>query len=175
VPVVIVSIMDERGKGFALGAADYLVKPVSREELVNAVQRVNLRRPTSEAVTILAIDDDPMALELVDAILSPEGFQILKAYGGEEGVAIARRETPALIILDLLMPEVDGFMVVERLRADPMTATIPIVILTSKHLTPEEKASLNGEIACLARKGEFSRAAFVEQVRGLLEPQMNTD
>jgi signal transduction histidine kinase/DNA-binding response OmpR family regulator len=175
VPVVIVSIMDERGKGFALGAADYLVKPVSREELVNAVQRVNLRRPTSEAVTILAIDDDPMALELVDAILSPEGFQILKTYDGEEGVAIARRETPALIILDLLMPEVDGFMVVERLRADPITATIPIVILTSKYLTPEEKARLNGEIACLSRKGEFSRAAFVEQVRGLLEPQMNTD
>jgi CheY-like chemotaxis protein len=76
--------------------------------------------------------------------------------------------------LDLLMPEVDGFMVVERLRADPMTATIPIVILTSKHLTPEEKARLNGEIACLARKGEFSRVAFVEQVRGLLEP-LNTD
>jgi signal transduction histidine kinase/DNA-binding response OmpR family regulator len=174
-PVVIVSIMDERGKGFALGAADYLVKPVSREELVHAVQRVNLRRPTSEAFTILAIDDDPMALELIDATLSPEGFQILKAYGGEEGVAIARRETPALIILDLLMPEVDGFMVVERLRADPMTGTIPIVILTSKHLTPEEKALLNGEIACLARKGEFSRTAFVEQVRGLLEPEMNTD
>jgi CheY-like chemotaxis protein len=66
-------------------------------------------------------------------------------------------------------------MVVERLRADPITATIPIVILTSKHLTPEEKARLNGGIACLARKGEFSRVAFVEQVRGLLEPQMNTD
>jgi DNA-binding response OmpR family regulator len=174
-PVIIVSIMDERGKGFALGATDYLVKPVSREELVNAVQRVSLTRPTAEAVTILAIDDDPLALELVDAILSPEGFQILKAYGGEDGVVVARRETPALIILDLLMPEVDGFMVVERLRADPTTATIPIVILTSKHLTPEEKARLNGQIACLARKGEFSRAAFVEQVRGLLEPRMNTD
>jgi signal transduction histidine kinase/CheY-like chemotaxis protein len=173
-PVVIVSIMDERGKGFALGAADYLVKPVSREDLLNAVQRVSLTRPRSEAVTVLAIDDDPMALELVDAILSPEGFHILKASSGEEGVAIAHRETPALIILDLLMPEVDGFMVVERLRAEPMTATIPIVILTSKHLTPEEKARLNGEITCLARKGEFSRVAFVEQVRGLLEP-LNTD
>jgi signal transduction histidine kinase/DNA-binding response OmpR family regulator len=174
-PVVIVSIMDERGKGFSLGAADYLVKPVSREDLVDAVRRVSLTRPISVAVTILAIDDDPMALELVDAILSREGFQILKAYGGEEGVAVARREMPALIILDLLMPEVDGFMVVERLRADPATATIPIIVLTSTHLTLEEKARLNGEIACLARKGDFSRAAFVEQVRGLIEPQMNTD
>ena len=64
---------------------------------------------------------------------------------------------------------------VERLRADPTTAAIPIIILTSKNLTPDEKARLNGEIACLARKGEFSRAAFVELVRGLLEPQMKTD
>ena len=155
---VIVSIMDERGKGFALGAMTYLVKPVSREELVHAVQRVNLRRPTSEAVTILAIDDDPMALELVDAILSPEGFQILKAYGGEEGSRHRTLETPALIILDLLMPEVDSFMVVERLRADPRTATIPIVILTSKHLTPEEKARLNGRLpAWLAKASSLGR------------------
>jgi CheY-like chemotaxis protein len=73
------------------------------------------------------------------------------------------------------MPEVDGFAVVEQLRADPVTATLPIVILTSKNLTADEKARLNGEIACLARKGEFSRAAFVELVRGLLEPQRNAD
>ena len=128
-----------------------------------------------EAVSILAVDDDPMALELVDAILSGEGFRVLKASGGEEGLAAARREAPALIILDLLMPQVDGFAVVERLRADPVTATIPIVILTSKNLTADEKARLNGEIACLARKGEFSRTAFAELVRGLLEPQINAD
>jgi CheY-like chemotaxis protein len=70
---------------------------------------------------------------------------------------------------------VDGFAVVERLRADHVTAAIPIVILTSKSLTPDEKERLNGKIAYLARKGEFSRAAFVELVRGLMEPQMNTD
>jgi signal transduction histidine kinase/CheY-like chemotaxis protein len=175
IPVVIVSIKEERGKGFALGAADYLVKPVSREELVNALQRVGLPRRPREGVTILAIDDDPMALELVDAILSAEGFRVLKAYGGKEGLAATRQEPPALIILDLLMPEVDGFAVVERLRADAATAAIPIVILTSKNLTPDEKARLNGEIAYLARKGEFSREAFVELVRGLLEPQMNAD
>jgi CheY-like chemotaxis protein/anti-sigma regulatory factor (Ser/Thr protein kinase) len=175
IPVVIVSIMEQRGKGFALGAADYLVKPVSREELMGALQRVSLMRRPPEKVSILAIDDDPMSLELVDAILSQQGFQVLRAYGGEEGVAAARRETPALIILDLLMPEVDGFMVVERLRADPITATIPIVILTSKHLSADEKARLNGQIASLARKGEFSRLAFVDLIRGLLQPRMYAD
>jgi signal transduction histidine kinase/CheY-like chemotaxis protein len=175
IPVVIVSIVEERGKGFALGATDYLVKPVSREELVNALQRVGLLRRPRETVTILAIDDDPMALELVDAILSREGFQVRKAYGGEEGVAAARREIPALIILDLLMPEMDGFTAVERLRADPTTATIPIVILTNKHLSPDEKARLNGQISSLARKGEFLRAAFVDLIRGLLQPRIDAD
>ena len=104
-----------------------------------------------EAKTILTIDDDPMAVELVEALLTEEGFRVLKAYGGEEGISTARKEVPALIILDLLMPEVDGFTVVERLRADPTTATIPIVILTSKNLTLYEKERLSGEIAYLAR------------------------
>jgi signal transduction histidine kinase/CheY-like chemotaxis protein len=175
IPVVIASIMEQRGKGFALGAADYLVKPVSREDLMGALQRVSLMRRPPETVTVLAIDDDPMALELVDAILSREGFQVRKAYGGEEGVAAARRELPALIILDLLMPEMDGFTAVERLRADPTTATIPIVILTNKHLSPDEKARLNGQIASLARKGEFLRAAFVDLIRGLLQPRIDAD
>jgi CheY-like chemotaxis protein len=153
-----------------------LVKPVSREELMNALQHVSLtQRRQREEVTVLAIDDDPMAVELVEAILTGEGFRMLRAYGGEEGLVMARREVPALIILDLLMPEVDGFAVVERLRADPVTAAIPIVILTSKSLTPDEKERLNGEIAYLARKGEFSRGAFIELVRGLLAPQKNAD
>jgi signal transduction histidine kinase/CheY-like chemotaxis protein len=176
IPVVIVSIVEERGKGFALGAMDYLVKPVSREELMNALQRVSLmQRRQREEVTILAIDDDPMAVELVEAILTGEGFRVLRAHGGEEGLIVAHREVPALIILDLVMPEVDGFAVVERLRANPVTAAIPIIILTSKSLTPDEKERLNGKVAYLARKGEFSRAAFVELVRGLMDPQMNTD
>jgi signal transduction histidine kinase/DNA-binding response OmpR family regulator len=168
IPVVIVSIVNQRGKGFALGAADYLVKPVSREELRNTLRRIGLTGQQREAASVLTIDDDPMAVELVEAILAGEGFRVLKAYGGEEGIAVARRESPALIILDLVMPDVDGFAVIEQLRADPATAAIPIVILTSKSLTPHEKERLNGEAAYLARKGEFSRATFVEMVRGLL-------
>lgn len=169
IPVVIVSIVDEQRKGFALGATDYLVKPVSREELMNALQRVSLtRRRRREEVTILVIDNDSMAVELMEAMLTGEGFRVLKGYGGQEGIALAHREVPALIVLDLLMPEVDGFTVVERLRADFVTAAIPIVILTSKSLTLEENERLNGKIAYLARKGEFSREAFVDIVRGLM-------
>jgi CheY-like chemotaxis protein len=94
IPVVIVSIIDQPGKGFALGAADYLLKPVGREDLLHALQRVSLTGQQRERKTILTIDDDPMAVELVEAILTEEGFRVLKAYSGEEGLAIARQEAP---------------------------------------------------------------------------------
>jgi CheY-like chemotaxis protein len=116
---------------------------------------------------VLAIDDDPLALELIEAVLGPEGYVVLKATGGREGVAIAQREHPALVILDLLMPELDGFWVVERLRADPATVAIPIVILTSRSMDPAERDRLNGKISHLARKGAFNRTEFVDMVRRL--------
>jgi CheY-like chemotaxis protein len=171
IPVVVVSMLDERGKGFALGAAEYLVKPVSREPLLGTLRRLLPPAEPGEAAgsapKVLAIDDDPMAIELIRAVLGGEGYTVLAAAGGEEGLALAQRETPALIILDLTMPEVDGFAVVERLRADPRTAAIPVVILTARTMTAEDKARLNGWISYLAEKGEFSRAAFVDLVRRL--------
>jgi len=166
IPVLIVSILDERGKGIALGAAEYLVKPANRTDLLARLRRLALApKALDGTVKVVIIDDDPMAVELVEAVLQPEGYILLKAMGGEEGIALAQAERPGLILLDLLMPGVDGFAVVERLRADPATAAIPIVILTSKTLSREEKDRLNGQISYLAHKGEFNRAAFVELVR----------
>jgi CheY-like chemotaxis protein len=167
IPVIIVSMLDERGKGFALGAAEYLVKPVKREDLLAALRRFTATLPgLPRGGKVLAIDDDPLAVELIEAVLAPQGYRVLKATGGEAGLELARRQRPCLVILDLMMPEVDGFAVVERLREDPTTANIPIVILTSKSMTAEEKARLNGRISYLAQKGLFDRGAFVELVRG---------
>jgi signal transduction histidine kinase/CheY-like chemotaxis protein len=171
IPVIIVSMLDERGKGFALGAADYLVKPVKRDELLATLRRFTAdgSGPTAP-FKVLAIDDEPLALELIEAILLPQGFTVLRATGGEEGMMKAESERPALIILDLLMPEMDGFTVAERLRANPATAEIPIVVLTSKSITQEEKERLNSHISHLARKAEFGRVEFVELVRRLCQP-----
>lgn len=169
IPVVVVSILEERGKGFALGASDYLVKPVDREELIGTVQRVvPAAGPDLRGMTVLAIDDDPLVLELMDAMLTPEGLTVLKAGDGREGLRLARLRRPDLIVLDLLMPEVDGFQVVDELKRDPATAGIQIIILTSKSLTPQDKDKLNGRIVDLKQKGEFSRADFVAQLRSVL-------
>ena len=170
IPVVIVSIVDERGRGFALGAAEYLVKPVQPEELISAVRRVaQLKVSGHRKATILAIDDDPIVLELMDAALSPEGFAVLKAGGGVEGLRLAQERVPDLIVLDLLMPDVDGFEVLDELKHNSITADIPIVILTCKTLTREDKDRLNGKINHLMLKGEFSRTDLIAHLRSVLQ------
>ena len=170
IPVVVVSIVDERGRGFALGAADYLTKPVEREELIGAIQRVSRMGEAGDRhVTILAIDDDPLLLELMEAILKPEGFTIIKANGGREGLQLAREYVPDLIVLDLLMPDLDGFQVIDELKHDPVVGTTPILVLTNKTLSREEKERLNGQIADLKQKATFSRTEFVAHIHSLLK------
>ena len=161
-PVIIVSMLDERGKGFALGAAEYLVKPVARDDVLAAVEQcVHVDGAPRK---VLAIDDDPRAIELIEAVLQPEGYAVLTTTSGEEGVTLAASEQPAVVLLDLMMPEVDGFAVVSRLKSDPSTAEIPIVVLTSKAMTGADKERLNGQISYLAQKGEFDRAALIDLV-----------
>ncbi len=162
VPVVIVSMIDEKGRGFALGAAEYLVKPVQREQVVDALERYALAR--SDRRTVVVIDDDPLDLELVEAVLAPEGYSVLRAAGGEEGLALVAREHPAVVLLDLLMPGVDGFDVIHRLRADPATAGVPIVVLTAKDMTSEDRERLAGQIDYVAQKGAFGRQQLVDLV-----------
>jgi signal transduction histidine kinase/CheY-like chemotaxis protein len=166
IPVVIVSMIDERGKGYALGAADYLVKPVVRDDLLDALRPLTGTRSIGEKpVKILAVDDDPIALELVGTVLEAEGYTVFHAQDGEDGISVALRELPDLVILDLLMPGIDGFEVVEQLRADPRTAEIPIVVLTAKAIDTVDRERLTSRIAHLAEKGSFSRPEFVELVR----------
>jgi signal transduction histidine kinase/CheY-like chemotaxis protein len=165
-PVLVVSMIDERGKGFALGAADYLLKPVSGDQIRDALARCV---PTiAESRTVVVIDDDPIELDLIEATLGPKGYSILRAAGGDEGVELVRRTRPAVVLLDLLMPEVDGFDVVERLRADPATTHVPIVVLTSKDIAPDDRKRLAGQISCIAEKGA-GRAGLVELVGRLVD------
>ena len=161
IPVIIVSMLDERGRGIALGAADYLIKPVSKTELLDAMARlVTVPSPGK----VLAVDDDPIALALVAAVLEPAGYTVLSARGAAEGLDRARAEVPDVVLVDLVMPEVDGFTLVDQLKDDPTTSGIPIVVLTSKSLTPDDEEALRGRIAHLAQKAEFSQAALLELI-----------
>ncbi len=156
-PVVVVSVLPERGRGFALGASDYLVKPVSKEGLLGAVWRALAERVdrTSERRHAVVIDDDPTALELVRATLEPQGWTVTTCSGGAEALAVIREVNPSVVLLDLLMPDVDGFEVVDALRADARTAGTPVVVLTAKTLTPADRHRLQGRIEFVASKGEL--------------------
>jgi len=163
IPVIVVSMLDERGRGFALGAAEYLVKPVGKEQLLAALYRAAAMPERKH--TVVAIDDDPLAIELVRASLEPEGWTVLGAATGQEGLALIRERKPSAVLLDLLMPGMDGFEVVEALRADPDTKSVPVVILTSKSMTQQDKERLRGRITYVARKTEFDLSGLAGLLR----------
>ena len=111
---------------------------------------------------ILIVEDNERNLRLVRDLLQASEFATIEAQTARTGLALARSAQPDVILLDLVMPEVDGFAVVEQLRSDPRTSSIPIVVLTSKTLTTEDERRLRGRIASLARKGELDRHALLE-------------
>ena len=119
---------------------------------------------------VLAIDDDPMALELIRATLAPAGYEVLRAARPADGVAMALARRPALVILDLMMPGMDGFEVIERLRSEPTTAGVPILVLTAKTVTADEQDRLEPRISYLAEKARFRTAEFLAVVQRLCLP-----
>ena len=164
IPVIIVSITEERQLGFGLGAVDHLVKPIDKTALLASLR--SLRLPDQDGgVRILIVDDDPQAIRLLSTILESEGYDVLKAYGGQEGIDLAIAEAPALIILDLAMPEVDGFQVVKRLAEHPGACDIPIVICTAMDLTDEEKDRLNGQIQSVIEKTGNVRQKLLDAIK----------
>jgi signal transduction histidine kinase/CheY-like chemotaxis protein/HAMP domain-containing protein len=168
VPIVIVSIAADTEKGFSLGAAQVLQKPVARAELAAALNRLGLSDDTCHECLILVIDDDPKSVEVLAAYLAEPGYRTLRAHGGRAGLDMARREKPDLILLDLMMPEVSGFEVVNRLRADPATAGIPIIVVTAKKLSADDRAALNGGVAAVLEKASFNHGYFITEVRRAL-------
>jgi signal transduction histidine kinase/DNA-binding response OmpR family regulator len=172
VPVVMVTVVDERDVGLALGAVDYLVKPVQRKALLACLGRLGLGMdPSGRPSTILAVDDEPAALDLIGTYLAGSGIEVVRASNGRDAVEIARRRDIDLVICDLLMPDLDGFGVVAELKANEATASIPILICTAHDLSADEKTRLHGQILGIVSKGPTARdglRGWLSRVR--LEP-----
>jgi signal transduction histidine kinase/CheY-like chemotaxis protein len=161
IPVIIVTIVDEREVGLALGAVDYFVKPVDRVALIDRLSRLTLTTKVKQReVRVLAVDDDPAAVAMVEAALGPEGFTVVPAYDGRQALVLARERPPDLVICDLLMPDLDGFGVVSALKAEPRTEEVPIIVLTAHELSADEKSRLNGKILGVVDKGEAAAAGL---------------
>jgi CheY-like chemotaxis protein len=166
IPVVILSIVADANKGFALGASAVMQKPISRLELYEALVGLSLfPQPKGKKLTVLVVDDDPNAVELIALRVTGMAGNVLRAYGGREAIEIARRELPDVIVLDLMMPEVNGFDVVAALNEQPATANIPVLVVTAKHITVEDRAKLSRYVATIMEKAGFDSDLFTSEVR----------
>jgi PAS domain S-box-containing protein len=173
VPVVIISGATDNNLALHRGAAAVLQKPISRAQLKSSLENLGLQGANERPCTVLIVDDDPKAVEVIAAFLPSPAYAVVRAYGGIEAIALAERLRPDLILLDLMMPDVNGFDVVEALQGDPETAGIPIVVVTAKQVTERDRASLNNNPAHLIRiveKAGFNRVGFITEVRRALQP-----
>ncbi len=163
IPVVVVSMIDERGKGFAFGAAEYLVKPVSGDELRAALTRV--AGLPGGGRTLICVGEDDAVIESVRAALEPGGWSVDGASTGEEGLELVRDRQPAVVFLDLLTTGPSGLAMVESLRNDRATVDVPIVVLTPQTMTSEDKERLRGHIDYVTRNGELDVTVLVDLVQ----------
>lgn len=167
-PVIIVSVVAEKGVLGGFPVHDYLQKPLSASALVASLERAGVR--SQSRGPILVVDDDGSALRLMDATLRGFGYSVVCSEDGEQALRRAREYRPEAVILDLLMPGVDGFEFLHRFRSDPEHRTVPVIVWTTKDITAEDRAKLDRAAqAVFAKEGQLS--SLVDELRGLLSQQ----
>ena len=171
IPVVIISMIENRELGVALGADDYMVKPVDRERMLERIAKLTSGR--TSRTRLLLIDDDKAVHALLEEELTSLGYTIESAFSGESGVRAARAVTPDLIILDLMMPGMSGFEVAGALKEDASTCNIPIVVLTSKEISADDRRELQSKVTMFVQKGTSAREQLVREIRRLEQRRTN--
>jgi CheY-like chemotaxis protein len=175
IPIVLTSKINKESLPFDIGQADFLTKPIDRQQLLQMMVKFDLladgKRGKKTPSSILIVDDDPQNIRLVKAMLKPFNMEVIVADGGKAGLELALKKKPDMIILDLMMPDVDGFEVVSKLREDPAASQIPILIYTAKNITSEDRERLQGNIQSIIQKGDFGKDRFLEMINNLQTSQ----
>jgi DNA-binding response OmpR family regulator len=168
-PVIVVSVVDNPALGTALGALDYFVKPVDPKELVNRLSNYNFKRKAGGRQTcVLVVDDEAANRDWLKQVLEPAGFKAILANGGQEAIQMAKSRKPDLVMLDLLMPNVDGFDVVAALGENEATREIPIIVLTAKHLNEADFDQLNGRVSTILKRETTGAVELLGQLQVIL-------
>ena len=165
IPVVMVSMVHENEMGYLLGAAEYLTKPIDRDRLTSVLKKYSPRGPASQ---VLIVEDDETTRQVLRRTLAKQGWAATEAENGRLALEWMASHTPELILLDLMMPEMDGFEFLAELRRRPDWMSIPVVVLTSKDLTVEERHRLNGNVEKILQKGAYSRDALLHEVKNVV-------
>jgi PAS domain S-box-containing protein len=169
IPVVVLSIVDNQEMGYRLGACDYLVKPFDRGAILGTLARIAPRPAESERVDLLVVDDDPQVVDLVRQLLEDDPYVVRSASDGEEALRVIYQRCPDVILLDLLMPQLDGFGVIERLQESAEHCHTPVIVLTAKELTPEELTQLRKKVSSVMRKQGLDRDTLLQSLRTTLQ------
>ena len=159
-PVVMLTVVSDQDMGYMLGAADYLQKPIDRDQLATTLSKYK----PAPGGRVLVVDDDPATREVLRRALTKDGWLVDEAENGRQALDRVTAGDPALVLLDLLMPEMTGFEFVAELRKNPGWVGIPVVVLTSKDLTAEERQMLSGSVERVMQKGAYSRDALLAEV-----------
>ena len=162
IPVIMLTIVDDKNLGYALGASDYLTKPLDRERLLSVLNKYRRDAP------VLVVDDDAALRELMRRVLEGAGYTVVEAENGRVALERLRTMAPGVILLDLMMPEMDGFDVVAEVRRHEAWRAIPIVVVTAKDLTAEDRQRLNGRVERMLQKGAYTRDTLLAEVRDLV-------
>jgi CheY-like chemotaxis protein len=156
------TIVDDKNLGYALGADDYLTKPIARDRLLTVLRAHRRDRP------VLIVDDDAGLRQLLRRMLEPEGYAIVEAENGRIALERLRGVSPSVIVLDLMMPEMDGFEFVTEFRRHEAWRAIPIVVVTARDLSREDRERLNGYVQKILQKGAHGREELLAEVRDLV-------
>jgi CheY-like chemotaxis protein len=168
IPIVICSILDNREKGYELGATDYLIKPILENELVETINTLNLKSEGAPP-RILMVDDDRNAMRLVNKVLSDQGqYQLSFAEGGLVGLSEIQSNPPDALILDLFMPDLDGFSLLQTIRTDPALKDLPVIVLTGGDLSEEQMEELSVKKQAIIRKDTLDEKILLDCLHELL-------
>ena len=165
IPVIMLTMVDDKNRGYALGAADYVTKPVDRGRLSNILQKFMCPNPPCP---VLLVEDDEATRAMMRQMLERDNWLVSEAANGVEALQRVEENRPAVILLDLMMPEMDGFELAAELHRHPQWKSIPIVVLTAKDLTEADRLRLNGYVEKVLQKSGQSREALLAQVRDLV-------
>ncbi|MDB5082315.1 MAG: luxQ 1 [Chloroflexi bacterium] len=165
IPVIMLTIVDDKKMGYALGAADYMTKPIDRERLLLILKK---HMPAPSLASVLLVEDDPTTREMLRRLLEKEGWSVNEAENGRIGLERVKENRPGLVLLDLMMPEMDGFGFVAELRKRKEWRDIPVVVVTAKDITAEDRVLLNGSVEKILQKGAYSRETLLAEVRELV-------
>lgn len=165
IPVIMLTMVDDKSRGYALGAADYMTKPVDRGRLAGVLQKFMCEHPPCP---LLLVEDDEPTRNMMRQMLEKQDWSVVEAANGVEALERMAENRPCLILLDLMMPEMDGFEFAERVHQNPQWNGIPIVVLTARDLSPEERTQLDQHVHQIVQKSGQSSADLMMQVRALV-------